>query len=116
MFEPRFSFADFSDQDDPTVCRERHVYDAYGTGEHRLPPFGQWQRRFDVEALEEAARLAYRFQGHRQDTETSLVNFQARDFNPSLKAWVTQEPARYVDGLNVYLFSRGEAMNPVNPL
>jgi len=115
MFDPRFSFDDlFEDHDgsDSAVCRERHVYDVYGTGEHRP---GQWRRRFEVEDLEAAARLAYRFQGHRQDTETPLVSFQLRSFHPKSEPWMSQEPLRYVDGMNAYVFSRGDPVKPVKP-
>jgi len=120
MFESRFSFEDFSDRDDLSGSCERHVYDAYGTGEHRP---GQWARRFEVE------KFGYQFQGHREETETiapassssapsapSFVNFQHRSFHPKSAPWSAVDPAGYVDGMNAYLFSRGGPVHPINPL
>jgi len=130
MFESRFSFSDFSDDDDLSGSCERHVYDAYGTGEHQP---GHWRRQFEVDALEGET---YQFQGHREEaaphreaTETtapaatssessapSFLNFQIRAFHPKSAPWMSQEPADYVDGMNAYLFSRGDLVNPIKPL
>jgi len=120
---------------DPSGRLERDVYDAYGTGEHPygsvVPRSAGWSSRFDMEALGE-----YQFQGHREEaapqreaTETtapaatssessapSFVNFQIRSFHPKSAPWMSQEPADYVDGMNAYLFSRGDLVNPIKPL
>ena len=92
-----------------------------------------WLRRFDVDKVEGEA---YQFQGHREETaphredaetiepaptssapsEPPFVNFQLRAFNPKSVPWMSQEPLRYVDGMNVYLFSRGEPVHRVKPL
>ena len=108
------------------------VYDAYGRSSERFggrlqsveeATYGsvmqrsvEWSPRFDAEALTDSEGQPYRFQSHRTDAESPLINFQLRDFNPSSKAWAQQEPLAYVDGPNAYLFCRGEPVNRVDPL
>ncbi len=42
------------------------------------------------------------FQGGRVDSAAGLYDFRTRDFSPTLRRWVQNEPLAYVDGLNVY--------------
>ena len=119
---------------DPSGRFERDVYDAYGTGDR---PYGSvvprsvgWSPRLDMEKFD------YQFQGHREeaapqreDTETtapaatssessapSFLNFQIRAFHPQSAPWSAADPAGYVDGMNAYVFSRGDLVNPIKPL
>ena len=108
------------------------VYDAYGRSSERFggrlqgvetaaygsitQPCESWRHRLDAEALTDAEGSPYRFQGHRMESESPLINFQLRDFNPSSKAWAQQEPLAYVDGPNAYLFCRGDPVNRVEPV
>ncbi len=56
------------------------------------------------------------FQGMRHDPSAPLIDFRHRDFSPTLKSWMDQEPLGYVDGLNVYNAPVDEPVNPINPL
>jgi RHS repeat-associated protein len=56
------------------------------------------------------------FQGMRHDPAIDAMHFQQRDHSPTLKAWASQEPCGYVDGLNVYSAPVDEPINPINPL
>jgi len=120
MFEPRFSFADFSDQDDSPVVGS-YRYEPYDTSE-RQP--AACPRRFNVDELEGEA---YQFQGHREEidlhrqesalsTVPSFLNFQFRAFHPKSAPWSAVDPAGYVDGMNAYVFSRDEPMHRVEPV
>jgi len=103
---------------DPTGRSERPVYDAYGSSE-RQP--AECPRRFNVDELN------YQFQGLRHETDSvpvpssepsapSLLNFQIRAFHPKSAPWTSADPAGYVDGMNAYLFSGGDPVNPVKPI
>jgi len=122
---------------DPSGRFERDVYDAYGTGER---PYGSVvPRPAGLACRLDMEKFDYQFQGHRDEAEVhrddgetiapapsssessapsapSFVNFQLRFFNPKSEPWMSQEPADYVDGMNAYVFSRGDLVNPIKPL
>ena len=51
------------------------------------------------------------FAGGIYDTDTKLVRFGARDYDPRVGRWTTKDPIRFAAGVNLY----GYALNdPVN--
>jgi len=63
----------------------------------------------------DALSLRQTYQGGWQDQATGLINFQMRDYNPRTQTWISQDPLGYVDGMNAYLFVRGNPLNLKDP-
>ena len=76
---------------------ERFTYDPYGN----VTPLN-----FNPGGLIYSPNWLYLFQGGRLDTGTGLYNFQHRDYSPNLGTWVEEDPATYVNGLNMYQFEQ----------
>jgi len=58
-----------------------------------------------------AAAKQYRYTGKERDEETGLYYHGARYYAPWLGMWVSCDPSGMVDGLNLYVYVRG---NPIN--
>lgn len=57
----------------------------------------------------------YRFSGKERDDETGLYYFGARYYAAWLGRWTSSDPAGFVEGLNLYLNSRNNPINFVDP-
>ena len=57
----------------------------------------------------------YGFQGGRRDPVTGLINFQNRNYDPTTGTWMTQDPAGYVNGANLYQFVRANPESFLDP-
>ncbi|HMQ55779.1 MAG TPA: RHS repeat-associated core domain-containing protein, partial [Anaerolineae bacterium] len=56
------------------------------------------------------AKKRYRFTGQERDEESGLAYHGARYYAPWLARWLSCDPAGMVDGLNLYVYTRG---NPI---
>ncbi len=81
------------------TVKERYIYDPYGQVTVLNPDFTQ---RGDGSASASAYNFTNLHQGGRLDSASGLYNFRNRDYNPTLGRWIQQDPAGYVDGLNIY--------------
>ncbi|MBU1864220.1 MAG: Ig-like domain repeat protein [Candidatus Omnitrophica bacterium] len=58
----------------------------------------------------------YFFTGRRYDFETGLYYYRNRYYNPKLGRFLTPDPARFVDGPNMYTYVANNPVNYVDPL
>ncbi len=58
----------------------------------------------------------YRYTGKERDEETGLYYHGARYYAPWLGRWVSCDPAEFVDGMNIYLFCRGNPIRWTDPM
>jgi len=49
------------------------------------------------------------------DTDTGLVRFGARDYDPESARWTTKDPIRFDGGVNLYGYVRNDPVNNVDP-
>lgn len=75
---------------------ERYQYDPYGSFDVLDAEFSA-----DSDGVSDVGWV-YFHQGGRYDVSTELYNFRHRDYSPTLGRWVQPDPARYVDGLNLF--------------
>jgi len=57
----------------------------------------------------------YTFQGGRNDSSTGMIHFGFRDYSPTLARWVQQDPAGYINGMNLYQFLGSAPANHLDP-
>ncbi len=62
----------------------------------------------------EVTEKEYRYSGKERDDSTGLYYYGARYYAPWLLRWINPDPAGTVDGLNLYLFVRGNPINGVD--
>jgi RHS repeat-associated protein len=55
------------------------------------------------------------FAGGLYDADTGLVRFGARDYDAVTGRWTAKDPLRFVSGTNLYLYSRGDPVNRIDP-
>ena len=89
------------------AVQERFIYDPYGTSTILSSGWGN---------SSDAYNWVYRFQGGRFDAVSGLYNFRNRDYSPTLGRWMEQDPAGYVDGLNLYQSEDSDPANKTDPL
>jgi RHS repeat-associated protein len=87
------------------AVQERYVYDPYGQATILA---ADWTAR-DRSAF----GWVYLHQGGRYDVHTGLYQFRHRDYVAVLGRWLEQDPAGYVNGMNLYEY---EGSNPPNNL
>jgi RHS repeat-associated protein len=56
------------------------------------------------------------FAGGLYDAETGLVRFGARDYDPSIGRWTSDDSIRFKDGVNQYAYVEGDPINHIDPL
>ncbi len=76
------------------------TYDPWGdilsdTASTRLMPFG--------------------FAGGIYDSDTKLVRFGARDYNPAIGRWMSKDQTRFDGGLNFYVYGEDDPVNRTDP-
>ncbi len=88
------------------------------------PGLGRWYEQDPIgciammTAVTDAYRWQYLHQGARLDAATNNYIFRHRDVLPMLGRWAEQEPfgAKYVDGMNLYLFESSNPATKLDPL
>ena len=78
---------------------ERFVYDAYGKVSYLSPAWASI-------ASSTIQSFVWGFQGLRLDGATGAWHARNRELSPTLGRFYRQDPARYVDGVNLYAFVR----------
>ncbi len=87
----------------PTV-RQRADYDPWGV------VTGEW-----VDTTGGFERVPFGFAAGLLDTDTGLVRFGARDYEPAAGRWTTKDPVRFRGGANLYLYSTADPVNVIDP-
>ena len=54
--------------------------------------------------------------GYRRDAESGLYCVRYRYYHPRLGRWISRDPAGYVDGMDLFLYSRANPVNYPDPL
>jgi RHS repeat-associated protein len=93
---------------------ERYSYDAYGapaiTNGSGVPvPLNAWGTPHS------AIGNPYMFTGRQLDEETGLFFYRARYYDTNKGRYVQRDPAGYVDGLNLYEYSRSNPVRYFDP-
>jgi uncharacterized delta-60 repeat protein/RHS repeat-associated protein len=85
---------------------QRVVYDPYGA-----PTFltASWSSGSNSHSWK------YLHQGGRYDTVSGVYHFRNRDYSPTLGRWVRQDPAGYVDGMNLYHALSSNPVTNIDP-
>jgi len=86
---------------------ERYHYDPYGKA---LIYDANWNTRSSS-----SYDNPYTFTGRRLDTESGLYYFRARYYDPELGRFINRDPAKYIDGQNLYQYVQGGAPNATDP-
>jgi RHS repeat-associated protein len=90
------------------TVQERYVYDPYGQVTVWDPLYGQ--------ALGGSQfGFAWLYQGGRLDSDTGLYHFRHRDYSPTLGRWLQQDPAGYVDSMNLYALEKSNPVTATDP-
>ena len=55
------------------------------------------------------------FAGGLYDSDSGLVRFGARDYDPSTGRWTSKDPVRFDGGVNLYLYAEGDPVDFVDP-
>ena len=86
---------------------QRFAYDPYGADQVLDLGFG---------ATTDAYDWMNRFQGGRLQTATGTYDFRNRVYSPTLGRWLQQDNAGgYVDGLNLYQYTRSQLVDALDP-
>jgi len=62
-----------------------------------------------------AEKNDYLYTGREYDWETGIYYYRARSYNPELGRFLQQDPDGMVDGPNMYVYVRDDAVNKVDP-
>lgn len=101
--------------DDATPAVQHHLGDHLGSSSLVLDDHGGWINREEYSPYGETsfgsfARKRYRFTGKERDEESGLAYHGARYYAPWLARWASCDPAGTVDGLNLYVYVRGNSL------
>ena len=55
------------------------------------------------------------FAGGIHDTDTGLVRFGGRDYDPSIGRWITKDPSRHQGGVNLFVYASNDPVNLLDP-
>lgn len=66
-------------------------------------------------SLAEVSLKRYRYTGKERDEETGFAYHGARYYAPWLGRWTAADPAGFVDGVNVFIYTRNNPLNFVDP-
>ena len=77
-------------------------------------PYGSTAFR-SSDASSEVSPKRYRFTGKERDEETGLYYHGARYYAPWLGRWTGADPAGFVDGPNLYCYSRNDPVRMIDP-
>jgi len=83
------------------LVQERE-YDSFG----RMSPSSWTQPGFSQ---------PFGFAGGHLDSDTDLVRFGARDYDPEIGRWMEKDPSRFGGGLNMFAYVGGDPLNYVDP-
>ena len=81
--------------DESGVIAENYSYDAYG----KVTTYGADGGVLNSSNL---ALNSYTYTGRRIDSETGLMYFRARYYSPELGRFISRDPLKFVDGMNLY--------------
>lgn len=90
----------------------RLVVDAeIGTVEHRLDydEFGNVLNDTNPEFQ------PFGFAGGLHDSDTGLVRFGVRDYDPEVGRWTAKDPGLFIDGTNLYAYVNNDSINRTDP-
>jgi RHS repeat-associated protein len=59
--------------------------------------------------------IPFGFAGGLYDTDTKLVRFGARDYDPNVGRWVSKDPIRFDGGVNLYVYVGNDPINRIDP-
>ena len=90
------------------VVVQRYEYDAYGK-QTVLAASG------NVLTTQDLYSLGYGYQGGRMDFATGLVDFQHRDYSPTEGKWLEEDPAQYIEGMDLYQLCASNPIGRVDP-
>lgn len=88
-----------------SICQLIDALTGESVESQRYTAFGMMQ------GVAEGISNPWGFSGKRLDTDTGLISFGQRDYDPSIGRWTTMDPLGYVDGPNQYAYV---ANNPLN--
>ncbi|MBA3722574.1 MAG: hypothetical protein H0W88_09260 [Parachlamydiaceae bacterium] len=93
--------------DEKGVAVETYRYSTFG--EEQI--FGSSGEKL----LESAINNPWRFSSKRVDKKTGLVFFGRRYYDSGLGKWITQDPAGYIDGPNLYAYLQHAPIGKIDP-
>ena len=78
---------------------------------YQYTAFGQ-ERIFNAHGKEQkTSKNPWRFSEKRVEENTKLILFGLRFYDPSIKRWITPDPAAYSDGPNLYSYLHNDPIN-----
>ena len=86
---------------------ERYHYDPYGKA---LIYDASWNTRSSS-----SYDNPYLYAGRRLDTESGFYYMRARYYDPQLGRFINRDPAKYIDGMNLYQYVQGGVPNYTDP-
>jgi RHS repeat-associated protein len=66
-------------------------------------------------SISEVSQKRYRYTGKEKDEESGLYYHGARYYAAWLGRWTAADPAGLVDGVNLYMYCRGDPVNAIDP-
>jgi RHS repeat-associated protein len=87
--------------DDKGTVFTQYTYEAYGEA--------TWTKNGP------STSNSYDFTGQQRDP-TGLMYFRARYYSPTLKRFISEDPAGFIDGPNLYAYVRGNPLSYIDPL
>ncbi|ODA39376.1 SpvB/TcaC N-terminal domain-containing protein [Desulfosporosinus sp. BG] len=76
-------------------------------------PYGTTSHQAMDKKIKAAAKL-YSYTGKERDEETGLYYYGARYYAPWLGRWTSADPARMVDGVNLFAFTQGNPLRRID--
>jgi len=88
------------------VVTNRFIYDPYGSVTELTAAWA---------TVTGGQGFVYGFQGGRYDVNTGTYYFRSRWYDPATGTWMSQDPAGYVNGANLYQAWLGKPISSVDP-